>query len=57
MPLVGKTAVIGIKERESNQVSAQVIDDTRRGTVHGFVKQHAEAGASVMSDDFISYKQ
>ena len=57
MPLVGKTAVIGINERESNQVSAQVIDDTRRGTVHGFVKQHAEAGASVMSDDFISYQQ
>ena len=29
----GKTAVIGIKARESNQVSAQVIDNTRCATV------------------------
>ena len=37
---VGKTAVVGIKERESKQLSAQVIDNTRRDTLHGFIKEH-----------------
>ena len=54
---VGKTAVVGIKERGSKQVSAQVIDDTRRTTLHGFIEDHTEACTSVMTDDFISYRQ
>ena len=54
---VGKTAVVGIKERGSKQVSAQVIDDTRRTTLHGFIEDHAEACTSVMTDDFIGYRQ
>ncbi len=54
---VGKTAVVGIKERESKQLSAQVIDHTRRDTLHGLIKEHVQAGANVMSDDFISYQQ
>ena len=44
---VGKTAVVGIKERESKRLSAKVIDNTRRDTLHGFIKEHAEAGVRV----------
>lgn len=54
---VGKSAVVGIKHRDSRQVSAQVIDDTRRTTLHGFITDHATEGTTVMTDDFISYRQ
>ncbi len=46
-----------MKERSSKQVVAQVIEDTKRPTLHGFIRDHAEPGVEVMSDDFISYRQ
>ena len=39
---VGKTAVIGAKNRETNRVSAEVIDNTDQLTLQGFVAEHAE---------------
>ena len=37
---VGKTAVIGAKDRETNQVAAKVIEHTDAPTLHGFVADH-----------------
>ena len=34
---VGKTVVIGVKERETKQVKAKVIEDIKRPTLHGFI--------------------
>ena len=34
---VGKTAVVGMKDRRTNQVSAQVVEDTKHTTLRGFV--------------------
>ncbi len=53
---VGKTAVVGMKERESNQVSARVIENTKRATLHGFIEENAGKGATVYTDDHKSYE-
>ena len=51
----GKTAVIGARERESKQVKAKVIEDTKRNTLHGFISDNVEEGSTVYTDDFQSY--
>ncbi len=48
---VGKTAVVGIKDRGTNKVRAEVIADTTAKTLQGFVREHTEAGATVYSDE------
>ena len=53
---VGKTAVVGAKDRESNQVAARVIDRTDRETLQGFVDQHADPKAMVYTDGGTAYK-
>ena len=53
---VGKTAVVGMKDRATNQVVAKVIDQTDRETLHGFVDGHAEPGATLYTDDATAYK-
>ena len=45
----GKTAVIGVKERESKKVKAEVIDNTKRNTLHGFIGESVEEGSSVFT--------
>ena len=40
---VGKTAVIGAKERESKRVKAQVIENTKRNTLHGFIHENVHS--------------
>ena len=42
---VGKTAVIGAKDRGTNQVAAKVIERTDAPTLQGFVGDHAAPGA------------
>lgn len=39
---VGKTAVVGIKDRETNQVSATVVEHTDKDTLQGFVADQVE---------------
>ena len=34
---VGKIAVVGVKDRETNQVNAKVVDTANKETVQGFV--------------------
>ena len=48
---VGKTAVVGAKDRESNQVAARVVESTDASTLQGFVAEHVEPGAQVYTDD------
>ena len=53
---VGKTAVIGAKDRESNQVRAKVIRDTDAPTLQGFVKETTAEGTTIYTDDARAYK-
>ena len=53
---VGKTAVIGAKDRKTNRVTARVIEHTDAPTLHGFVASHVEAGATVYTDDHGGYE-
>ena len=53
---VGKTAVVGIKDRDSNEVRAEVVTDTTGETLQGFVREHAEEGATVYTDEHRSYR-
>ncbi len=53
---VGKTAVVGAKDRETNQVAATVIQSTDAETLQGFVKDHADGQATVYTDDATAYE-
>ena len=46
----GKTMVMGLKDRETNRVAAQVIGHKDRETMQGFVANHASPGATVYTD-------
>ena len=48
---VGKTAVVGMKDRDSNRVTAKVVEDTDAMTLQGFVMANAVPGAKVYTDD------
>ena len=52
---VGKTAVVGAKDRETNQVQAQVVEDTTADTLQEFVINSTEEDAQVYTDDSRSY--
>ncbi len=53
---VDKTAVVGAKDRETNQVSAKVIERTNSDTLHAFVTDHATEGATVVTDEHSGYQ-
>lgn len=53
---VGKTAVAGARDRETNNVSARVVLGTDRRTLHSFVAEKAVPGATVYTDDHGAYK-
>ena len=52
---VGKSIVAGAKDREADQVSAKVIANTRRPTLHDFIYGNVEEVSTVCTDDFMSY--
>ncbi len=52
---VGKTAVVGAKDRNSGKVAAQVVENTNRLNLQGFVASHAKAGTMVYTDDNRAY--
>ena len=54
---VGKSIVAGVKDREANQVTAKVIENTKRPTLHDFIYGNVEEGSSVFTDDFKSYEK
>ena len=53
---VGKTAIVGAKDRATNQVRAQAIERTDKTTIHGFVAEHTAPGATVYTDDALVYE-
>ena len=48
---VGNTAVVGTKDRETNQVQAQVVEDTIAGTLQEFVTNSTKEVAQVYTGD------
>ena len=44
---VGKVAVAGVKDRATNQVSAQVVEKTDAETLQGFVRDNTKDGTTV----------
>lgn len=52
---VGKTAVIGAKERDG-KVKASVIEKTDSATLKGFVVENVETGADVFTDEHSGYR-
>ena len=53
---VGKTAVVGAKDRETNRVSARVIDTVDGATLNRFVDGHTVPDAYVYTDGSTAYK-
>lgn len=52
---VGKTAVIGAKDRATNQVRAKVVQRTDAESLQGFVLENTEPAAQVYTDEATAY--
>ena len=52
---VGKTAVVGAKDRETNKVVARVVESTDRPILQGFVREHIDPDATVYTDEHAAY--
>ena len=52
---VGKTAVVGVKDRATNRVNAQVVEATDAPTLQGFVEAHTDDAAVVYTDEARAY--
>ncbi|WP_420617274.1 IS1595 family transposase [Candidatus Palauibacter sp.] len=52
---VGKTPVVGVKDRKSGKVAAHVVHSVDGSTLAGIVEAHAEDGATVYTDDHGGY--
>ena len=53
---VGKTAVIGAKERGRKRIKVEVIERTDAATLNGFVLGNMEGGATVFTDEHKGYR-
>ena len=53
---VGKTAVVGVKDRATKKVQAQVVENTASDTLQGFVLDNIRPGAKVYTDDSTAYE-
>ncbi len=53
---VGKTAVVGAKDRATKQVAAKVVASTDAETLQEFVKDNADPDATVYTDDATAYE-
>ena len=52
---VGKTAVVGVKDRATNRVRAKVVDRTTKAELQEFVESRRVPGATAYTDDHRSY--
>ncbi len=52
---VGKTAVVGMRDRETNRVTAQVVRDTTAETLQGFVQRQVIPGTKIYTDEATAY--
>ena len=53
---VGKSVVVGAKDRATNEVRAEVVEGTDAETLQGFVVDHAELDATIYTDEASAYK-
>ncbi len=53
---VGKSVVVGMKDRGSKRVRAKVVGDTSASTLQGFVRENTETGAMVYTDEAGGYR-
>ena len=53
---VGKTAIVGAKDRKTNKIKAKVVESTDAKTLQRFVVDHAAPDATVYTDDAAAYK-
>ena len=53
---VGKTAIVGMKDRATNEVRAEVVTETDAPTLQGFVAENADPEAVVFTDDAAAYQ-
>lgn len=53
---VGKTAVVGAKDRKTKQVAARVVMATDKEALNSFVDAHADQEADVYTDGSSAYK-
>lgn len=52
----GKTAVVGIKNRDTNRVQAEVIESTDKETLQSFVVDNTSLDAVVYTDEALAYR-
>lgn len=52
---VGKTIVVGVKERGTKKIRAAVVPNTKKTTLIPFIQGNVVPGATVYTDDFASY--
>lgn len=52
---VGKTAVVGMKDRDTNKVAARVVPNTAADTLQGFVEERRVPNAPVYTDGSTAY--
>lgn len=53
---VGKTALVGVKDRKSNRVSAAPVSDTDAATLKEFVAKRVIDGATIYTDGHRAYR-
>ena len=53
---VGKTAVIGVKDRATNKIAAKIVRDTSASTLQSFVRDHARETAVIFTDEHGAYR-
>ena len=53
---VGKTPVMGAKDRETNQIKTQVVESVNRDTLRSFLSRVGNLGVSIYSDDASIYE-
>ncbi len=53
---VGKTAVVGVRDRQTGQVATAVVQRTDKATLQGFVHSHTEPFATIYTDELGSYQ-
>ena len=54
---VGKTPVVGMRDRETGLIEAEVLENSTADTMNGFVSQRAETGAKVYTDTGKTYSK
>ena len=53
---VGKTAVVGMKDRKVRKVRAKVIEQTDRATLNNFIRNGVLDGSTIYTDDATAYQ-